>query len=280
MFGALGLGDKFLDAKEFGRVSLVTAGPINYAAASWGHTALSTEQGEVFLLGRPYDFSALLTHNQFRNFNHWLARQLVLTSALLDSKTTIYRTPRLLEEFLKVKVKSVHCSAALTAILTEKGQVYTMGNNRWGQCGVATYQPRTTLEHATTPLSSQLIYEPSLVRAIMEPIQSMDLGLQHCVALSKNGRVYCWGKSDRGQLGCGSTDLARYDIPTRVDSLRDIVMVSAGFNHAAALSSKGQVFVWGKGMSAEKKESKKGNFHNSNYIDIDILSSSPSQSIH
>jgi len=258
LFGALGLGDKFLDAKEFGRVNLTTNEPINYVAASWGHTALSTEQGEVLLLGRPYDFSALLTHNQFRNFNHWLARQLVLTSAFMDSKTTIYRTPRLLDEFLKVKVKSVHCSAALTTILTEKGQIYTMGNNRWGQCGIATYQPRTTLDHATTPLSSQIIYEPSLVRAIMEPIQSMDLGLQHCVALSKNGRVYCWGKSDRGQLGLGPTDLARYDIPTRVDSLRDIIMVSAGFNHAAALSSKGQVFVWGKGMSMEKKESKKG----------------------
>lgn len=258
LFGALGLGEKFLDSKEFARIPLTTGIPIHYASASWGHTALSTARGDVYLIGRPFDFSALMTHNQFRNVNHWLARQVVLTSALMDSKTTIYTSPTLLPQFSNINVKSVHCSAALTAVLTEKGQVYTMGSNRWGQCGIATYQPRTTVEHAMTPLSSLIIYKPSLVRSIPEPIHSMDLGLQHCVALSKNGRVYTWGKCDRGQLGCGPSDQARCETPTRVDSLRDVVMVSAGFNHTAALDAKGQVFVWGKGMSTEKKASKKG----------------------
>lgn len=69
-------------------------------------------------------------------------------------------------------------------------------------------------------------------------------GGNHTCALSADGGVSCWGSNEKGQLGDG-TWLDR-PTPVAVSSLgKDIIAVTAGHQHACALSSKGIVSCWG-----------------------------------
>ena len=93
-------------------------------------------------------------------------------------------------------------------------------------------------------------------------IKAVDTGLQHCIALSNSGNhVLVWGKAINGQLGITDHHQEYHSVPQIVRQLEGIVTeVSAGFNHSAALTAEGAVYVWGKGMSMILKENaRKGN---------------------
>ena len=59
-------------------------------------------------------------------------------------------------------------------------------------------------------------------------------------------QVYAWGCNDEGALGRKSNDSDEF-LPGLVDGLKQskIVQVSAGDSHTAALTSTGEVYVWG-----------------------------------
>ena len=104
-------------------------------------------------------------------------------------------------------------------------------------------------------------------------------GVAHCVALSREGEAYAWGSCADGRLGLDLDALAdmlrrqreepgghpsgrwlktRGDagggggdcpmmvvVPRKLDGLRDVVHVSAGWSHTVAATSDGRVFGWG-----------------------------------
>ena len=64
------------------------------------------------------------------------------------------------------------------------------------------------------------------------PILKVATGLAHIAAIGKNGGVYTWGKSDRGQLGHGN-NLSDTLAPKQVDALfnEKVIDVSCGVSH-------------------------------------------------
>lgn len=95
--------------------------------------------------------------------------------------------------FSHIRAKSVACSAALTVVLGEDGNVYCMGYNRWGQCGQG-------------PQNVFTVFEPLRVggRALeRERVTQLAVGFQQVLVLCESGRVFGWGKGLRGQLGIG-----------------------------------------------------------------------------
>lgn len=68
----------------------------------------------------------------------------------------------------------------------------------------------------------------------------------HCAAITKEGKLYSWGRNETGQLGLGNTD--RQDIPQLVETLEDhnIVAVSCGRRHTLFLTDEGKVFACGE----------------------------------
>ena len=59
-----------------------------------------------------------------------------------------------------------------------------------------------------------------------------------------DGRLYCWGANDRGQLGVGDT-LDR-GVPTEVSgNLTDWTLVSAGTDHSCGVSASAGLHCWG-----------------------------------
>ena len=72
----------------------------------------------------------------------------------------------------------------------------------------------------------------------------------HALALDANGKVWAWGRNNRGQLGFGSITSfvnkpGQVNIPTR------IVRIAAGENHSLALDEHGKVWAWGEGASGQ-----------------------------
>ena len=64
--------------------------------------------------------------------------------------------------------------------LSNKGVVYTWGQNEKGQLGLGHEQPT---------------WEPHAITAINKPIQKIDCGLKHCVALTKDYQMVAWGSN-------------------------------------------------------------------------------------
>ena len=154
----------------------------------------------------------------------------------------LYTSPVLLDDVRHVE--QVVCSAGITAVLDREGRVFCFGINYFGQCAL--------------PVTTRHVYLPSPVN--LPRCRSVDVGFQHCAAVSREGEVYTWGKGKRGQLGNGKTD--DYSVtPVSVKIPEEIVAVSTGFNHTAALSREGHVYLWGKHMSLTKKENQMGKPH-------------------
>ena len=67
-------------------------------------------------------------------------------------------------------------------------------------------------------------------------------------ASSQNGKLFSWGKNEKGQLGVG--DRENHSRPKAASSLY-VVQLEAGANHTIGLTTSGIVTVWGAGSSGQ-----------------------------
>lgn len=82
-------------------------------------------------------------------------------------------------------------------------------------------------------------------------ISAIAAGSSFSLAVAKDGAVYSWGANDLGQLGDGSTTATQSVRHVNLPSGVQIDAVAAGNRYALALSSKGQVYAWGRGSSGQ-----------------------------
>lgn len=69
-------------------------------------------------------------------------------------------------------------------------------------------------------------------------------GGRHTCLLSGDGRGYCWGSNDRGQLGIGS--VGRASTPTLIAAAQRFTSVAPGLSHSCALDAEGRAWCWGE----------------------------------
>ncbi|MFO0553464.1 MAG: hypothetical protein U0271_34090 [Polyangiaceae bacterium] len=84
-------------------------------------------------------------------------------------------------------------------------------------------------------------------------------GMSHSCALADDGRVFCWGSNEHGQLGAAAPDncplpdfhglppapIPCREQPTPVDGLADVVEIAAGGSTTCARLRDGTVRCWG-----------------------------------
>ncbi|XP_048520980.1 probable E3 ubiquitin-protein ligase HERC4 [Dendroctonus ponderosae] len=193
-------------------------------------------------------------------------------------------TPRLLDWYLANKVVECALGDNHTLFLTNEGQVYSCGNNDYGQLGHdqprKRPQPVTGLDaynivrvacgatHSTAlnqwgqvfswgsdyhgqlgqQLGENIQPVPKIVKALAsQHVIQLVCGQRHTVALTNNGDILAWGANNFGQLGIGLFSSSE-TTPKLVASLRGIpiVFITCGANHTFAISKSGAVYGWGK----------------------------------
>jgi len=98
--------------------------------------------------------------------------------------------------------------------------------------------PTPTVTAAPTP-------SPSPTPAAVNAFIAVTTGNTLACALADDGRVFCWGDNEQGQLGDGTTD-ARSSRNVPVVGIDDARAIAAGIRFACALRVDGTVWCWGE----------------------------------
>jgi alpha-tubulin suppressor-like RCC1 family protein len=114
-------------------------------------------------------------------------------------------------------------------VLTGTTPLTCWGYNAEGQLGIG------TTKNSTVPVT---------VTGLPDGIQALSAGEGPVCVVTAAGGVKCWGKNEQGQLGDGTTKSS--GTPVDVTGLSSgVTAVSAGVDHACALSDDGTVRCWG-----------------------------------
>ncbi|KAL5177776.1 PH, RCC1 and FYVE domains-containing protein 1 [Glycine soja] len=200
------------------RVSYVSCGP-------W-HTAIVTSAGQLFTFGDG-TFGAL-GHGDLSSAN--IPREVETLKGLRTTRVAcgVWHTAAVVE----VVNESVESSTR-----SSNGRLFTWGDGDKSQLGHADREPRLV---------------PECVNALStENICRVACGHSLTIALTTSGLVYTMGSTAYGQLGCPASD---GKVPTRVgDKIADSFVedIACGSYHVAVLTSKAEVYTWGKGLNGQ-----------------------------
>eukprot|EP00804_Cyclotella_cryptica_P022038 CCRYP_000979-RA/>CCRYP_000979-RA protein AED:0.10 eAED:0.10 QI:261/1/1/1/1/1/2/1229/354 len=159
-----------------------------------------------------------------------------------------YSTPTIVNSLIEdgCFASDVHCGEYSMTVLTTEGEVLTCGSGSYGRLG--------NLETI-----DQLYLEPVELIAAEDTVQIAG-GFAFSLALNKGGIIHAWGRNNEGQLGTGmglAVDMyAMESIPRPIEGDlegRKVTRIAAGYTHAAAVTSNGELFTWGMNYTHEPK---------------------------
>lgn len=132
-----------------------------------------------------------------------------------------------------------------TIVLKADGTVWTTGLNNFGQLGNGTTTKRNYYDRVKISKT-----------AYLENVVKISAGANGCLALTKDGEVYAWGRNQYGQLGLASnTSYLAYATKVKgvnnKGSLNNIIDISMGYFNAVAVDKDGNVITWGWNKTGE-----------------------------
>ncbi|XP_063700817.1 RCC1-like G exchanging factor-like protein [Culicoides brevitarsis] len=131
------------------------------------------------------------------------------------------------------------CAAgrAHSLLLSNQGEVFTLGNNSYGQCA------RPIVKDEDYLGSSVVNFIPKLAG---EAIRDVVCGQDHSFFITKSGRVFACGWAADGQTGLEHYKITHQPTEVRGDIKgENIVKISCRSDCNLALNDKGEVFGWG-----------------------------------
>lgn len=140
--------------------------------------------------------------------------------------------PKVVEELRDEDVVQLSCNETHTMALCANGDIWAWGDNADGQLGV---NSRDSIIHKPMPVRGTKGVDFCQVAA----------GGNSSMALTRDGKVYCWGRNRYGVLGLGDEEIRT--APTRVRTLSGIEGIDSGIKHSMAWTSEGEVYAWGCG---------------------------------
>ncbi|MCP3057741.1 hypothetical protein LXT21_03005 [Myxococcus sp. K38C18041901] len=133
-------------------------------------------------------------------------------------------------------VARVAAGAYHSLALRDDGVVWAWGQNAEGQLG----RGQSSAAPQPTPLPLAL---PTLVRDVAA-------GAGHSLALDESGRVWAWGRNNRGQVGSAQTG-APVLTPFQVPLTGRFVAIAARADYSLAVDEQGALWAWGQNVDGE-----------------------------
>jgi alpha-tubulin suppressor-like RCC1 family protein len=165
-----------------------------------------------------------------------------------------------LNEYLNDKqIIDICCGFNHSLVLTNSGELYAWGGNRYGQIGNGNYY------NQSIPIKVNGFND--------EKIVMISCGEWHSMALTESGYVFSWGLNSSGQMGIEETNKANKEFiskPTIVSLNNEISIekISCGREHSLLLSRDGHIYWFGYNGCETKISPKKLTINSNKFIDI------------
>jgi len=215
-YGQLGLGDNTNRTRSVKNNTLSALDIVDIWGGD-GFVIARTEIGDVYVWGRN-DYGQLGLPGDLANKN------MPIKNNVLSG----------------IDILNVWCGANHTIIRDTNGDFWVLGLNNTGQLGLG-----NTTSPIDTPTKNNNLSTPLL------EIVDVICGANHNIAFDSDGNVYVWGFNSTGQLGLG--DAVNKTLPTLNPGLTglSIVDLQCGDNHSVAVTSDGEVYVWGSNSNGQ-----------------------------
>jgi len=139
----------------------------------------------------------------------------------------------------QISTYSIYGRISSTLFLKNDGTVWCIGNNEYGQLGIANNDNQTTLQQVKGLNGNGYI----------TGIKQIAIGIFHSLFLTNDGTVFGCGRNIEGQLGIGNNN----DINTlqQVIDATNIKQISTGSAHSLFLKYDGTVFSCGRNIEGQ-----------------------------
>lgn len=121
-----------------------------------------------------------------------------------------------------------------SAAITEDGDLYLWGSNKFGQLGDGTFEDKST---PTQIMKGYKFKSVSLGGSDTSIYGSFS------AAITEDGDLYVWGCNKCGQLGDGTTH--DRGMPIQIMEGYQFKSVDLGADHSAAITTSGDLYLWG-----------------------------------
>jgi alpha-tubulin suppressor-like RCC1 family protein len=138
----------------------------------------------------------------------------------------------------------ISCGGNHTAVVTTTGNLYTFGDNKFGQLGHGDRNNRLL---------------PTRIEDISE-VSSVSCGIHHTAIIAGDRMVYTFGRGGEGQLGHDVSEDQLEPIPLW-NSFTSATTVSCGGFHTAIVDSDQQIHLFGRGLEGQLGYGGKSNIY-------------------
>eukprot|EP01084_Bolivina_argentea_P155631 271204_1 len=219
-------------------------------AAFEAHSLVIDNQGQIYAFGNDSEFGNESVPYLMKPFTKHKAIHVAVggsCSLILTENGNIWSmgrnkyTPTLIEAIKDDKIIHISCGYYHNAAIDEKNTLMTWGKNDRGQCGLGKNVGNT-------------IRKPTVVKVDINnkkfASSLVECGYRHTLVLTTTGNILSFGDDEYGQLGHGNTE-KKYNkySPKLVKALSSmrIMNISAGWYHSLCVSEHGDVYTFGCG---------------------------------
>ncbi|KAI9502932.1 regulator of chromosome condensation 1/beta-lactamase-inhibitor protein II, partial [Coemansia spiralis] len=157
------------------------------------------------------------------------------------------------ERLRLVDIQHIGSGAYHSFAVAKDGTVYAWGLNNFRQLGLAPKEGGNDMS----------VHEPTPISALKDAgVVMITGGMHHSIALTADGKLYAFGRSDSHQTGLPFSTLPNdaaaaadgepthkkaISVPTLIPSISGVADVVCGSNHNIALTADGKAYAWGYG---------------------------------